>query len=76
MTVCGTAFFMKSVKASTPTVAIVLTKLTYITILYTANCIIYQQVSYIKFAKINCIAQQVESRIIPRHFWEKTIPNL
>ena len=44
MTVCGTAFFMKSVKNSTPTVAIVLTKLTYIAILYTAYCILNQQV--------------------------------
>ena len=44
MTVCGTAFFMKSVKASTPTIAIVLTKLTYIAILYSANCILLQQV--------------------------------
>jgi len=44
MTVCGTAFFMNSVKASTPTIAIVLTKLTYIAILYSANCILLQQI--------------------------------
>ena len=44
MVVCGTAFFMKSVKNSTPTIAIVLTKITYILILFTAHSIIFQAI--------------------------------
>ncbi len=44
MIVCGTAFFMKSIKASTPTLGIVLTKAIYIATLYTAHLIIFHQV--------------------------------
>jgi len=44
MTIFGTAFLMKSIKASTPTIAIVLTKATYIVVLYSAYCILSQQV--------------------------------
>lgn len=44
MAVCGTAFFLKAVKSSTPSIAIVLTKVTYIIVLYTAYCILSQQI--------------------------------
>ena len=45
MNVTGLTFFMKSVKFSTPTIAVCMTKMTYILILYTAYCILQQHVS-------------------------------
>ena len=44
MNVTGLTFFMKSVKFSTPTIAVVMTKMAYILIMYTAYCILQQHV--------------------------------
>eukprot|EP00093_Oithona_nana_P007890 07890.XXX_346272_342114_1 [CDS] Oithona nana genome sequencing. len=44
MNVTGLTFFMKSVKFSTPTIAVCMTKMTYILILYTAYCILQQHI--------------------------------
>ena len=46
MNVTGLTFFMKSVKFSTPTIAVCMTKMAYILILYTAFCILQQHVSF------------------------------
>ena len=44
MMVCANAFFMKSIKSSTPTIGVCLTQMVYVIVLLSIDCILLQKV--------------------------------